>query len=81
MDHQSLMMAKSSFVLHSADSLDGSSFGLHLTDNMAIVAHLFDNVAAEYRLHPRRHMMRSSVYGSLPPIKSFYFSKERENNN
>lgn len=67
------MMAKSSFVLHSADSLDGSSFGLSLNDNMAIVAHLFDIVVVEYRLHPQRHRTRSFVYGSLPPIKKFFF--------
>ena len=78
MDHRNLMRAKSSFVLHFADSLDGSSFGLHSTDNKAISAHLSDILAAEYRLHPPLHKLKLFAYDLLPPFVCLSEERGRE---
>jgi hypothetical protein len=64
------MTVKSSFVMRSANSLDGSSFGLCLIDDSrARDAHLSDTSAAEYRSSLLRHMSTMLfVFGSLPPV-------------
>lgn len=68
-DHRNSMMVKSSYVMHWANSLDGSSFGLYLIDNMAIVGRLSDSAVAGCHWNLQQRMLTMlSVYGSLPPV-------------
>lgn len=67
-DHRNLMTVRSSFVMHSANSLDGSSFGLCLIDNTARDGRLFDNVVVGCRSNLLQRMTMLSAYDSLPPV-------------
>ena len=67
-DHRNSMMVRSSFVMHWANSLDGSSFGLYLIDNMAKVDRLSDNVVVVCHSNLLQRMSTMLfVYDSLPP--------------
>lgn len=79
-DHRNLMTVRSSFVMHSVNSLDGSSFGLYLIDNTAIVDRLFDNVVVGCHSNLLQRMLTMLfVYDSLPPVHHVNEMKKKEN--